>query len=110
MIRRPPRSTLFPYTTLFRSEAENPRQLTHESLVVSRSHPATQFLPARLRNPRNFPTQRQPAETQAANAKLAQVAARTSANLAAVVLARGKLGLSCVLNSFCRCRHLAISS
>src|SRR5207302_6410348 len=69
MIRRPPRSTLFPYTTLFRSEAENPRQLTHESLVVSRSHPATQFLPARLRNPRNFPTQRQPAETQAANAR-----------------------------------------
>src|ERR1041385_8060739 len=24
MIRRPPRSTLFPYTTLFRSEVENP--------------------------------------------------------------------------------------
>src|SRR5688572_31279954 len=24
MIRRPPRSTLFPYTTLFRSRAENP--------------------------------------------------------------------------------------
>src|SRR2546430_13129186 len=24
MIRRPPRSTLFPYTTLFRSAAENP--------------------------------------------------------------------------------------
>src|SRR3712207_6894203 len=27
MIRRPPRSTLFPYTTLFRSGAERPRQL-----------------------------------------------------------------------------------
>src|SRR2546425_6261179 len=27
MIRRPPRSTLFPYTTLFRSEAEMPVQL-----------------------------------------------------------------------------------
>src|SRR3712207_8710497 len=26
MIRRPPRSTLFPYTTLFRSEAGRPRQ------------------------------------------------------------------------------------
>src|SRR2546426_11766952 len=26
MIRRPPRSTLFPYTTLFRSEAESPRR------------------------------------------------------------------------------------
>src|SRR5258708_28011279 len=25
MIRRPPRSTLFPYTTLFRSHAANPR-------------------------------------------------------------------------------------
>src|SRR5690625_5774708 len=25
MIRRPPRSTLFPYTTLFRSEADGPR-------------------------------------------------------------------------------------
>src|SRR5687768_17912445 len=27
MIRRPPRSTLFPYTTLFRSRAEEPRRL-----------------------------------------------------------------------------------
>src|SRR2546428_3309963 len=27
MIRRPPRSTLFPYTTLFRSEVEDARQL-----------------------------------------------------------------------------------
>src|SRR5256885_5996984 len=26
MIRRPPRSTLFPYTTLFRSRAERPRR------------------------------------------------------------------------------------
>src|SRR5688572_32764999 len=27
MIRRPPRSTLFPYTTLFRSVEETPRQM-----------------------------------------------------------------------------------
>src|SRR3989442_11261495 len=27
MIRRPPRSTLFPYTTLFRSQAEKPHSL-----------------------------------------------------------------------------------
>src|SRR3712207_7308720 len=27
MIRRPPRSTLFPYTTLFRSQSLQPRQL-----------------------------------------------------------------------------------
>src|SRR5258708_31849511 len=29
MIRRPPRSTLFPYTTLFRSEAGNLRHVGH---------------------------------------------------------------------------------
>src|SRR3712207_9340699 len=30
MIRRPPRSTLFPYTTLFRSEVEVPEVMVHE--------------------------------------------------------------------------------
>src|SRR3712207_7809647 len=34
MIRRPPRSTLFPYTTLFRSRAQLPRQLREERLVA----------------------------------------------------------------------------
>src|SRR2546430_12047063 len=34
MIRRPPRSTLFPYTTLFRSSAKRPSQSTATS-----SHP-----------------------------------------------------------------------
>src|SRR5260370_36664637 len=33
MIRRPPRSTLFPYTTLFRSRG---RQLLHDVLVADR--------------------------------------------------------------------------
>src|SRR5438270_8821484 len=33
MIRRPPRSTLFPYTTLFRSERE--RELAHELCVAA---------------------------------------------------------------------------
>src|SRR2546427_9587032 len=39
MIRRPPRSTLFPYTTLFRSEAEcclRRRQLDSDFLVAVR--------------------------------------------------------------------------
>src|SRR5688572_31023952 len=35
MIRRPPRSTLFPYTTLFRSELE--RLVDHLSLPVAHS-------------------------------------------------------------------------
>src|SRR3712207_7038556 len=34
MIRRPPRSTLFPYTTLFRSELVR-RVLLHEALAVT---------------------------------------------------------------------------
>src|SRR2546430_14157303 len=33
MIRRPPRSTLFPYTTLFRSRACNIRALTEDRMV-----------------------------------------------------------------------------
>src|SRR5256885_10906306 len=32
MIRRPPRSTLFPYTTLFRSHADDAGQLPHGRL------------------------------------------------------------------------------
>src|SRR2546430_7753885 len=42
MIRRPPRSTLFPYTTLFRSEraAANPQPVTHgEQLCALRPRP-----------------------------------------------------------------------
>src|SRR2546422_7076765 len=31
MIRRPPRSTLFPYTTLFRSSAQQGEKLEHEN-------------------------------------------------------------------------------
>src|SRR2546422_10129810 len=42
MIRRPPRSTLFPYTTLFRSEVEVPRER------AARQH-AWHLYPLRLR-------------------------------------------------------------
>src|SRR2546430_5519860 len=34
MIRRPPRSTLFPYTTLFRSRCESATLRTHWVLVI----------------------------------------------------------------------------
>src|SRR3712207_7747162 len=46
MIRRPPRSTLFPYTTLFRSQ-HNRRQAT-----ASRHHKARQHLPTHALDPR----------------------------------------------------------
>src|SRR5260370_42148718 len=42
MIRRPPRSTLFPYTTLFRSQ-ERPvhaaHEITHLARTIRRQHP-----------------------------------------------------------------------
>src|SRR2546427_13230443 len=40
MIRRPPRSTLFPYTTLFRSTAP-PRIATRSASPRERTHPST---------------------------------------------------------------------
>src|SRR2546429_3616051 len=38
MIRRPPRSTLFPYTTLFRSAGEGRRRLAYEQLGELAGH------------------------------------------------------------------------
>src|SRR6267142_6148615 len=38
MIRRPPRSTLFPYTTLFRSCCGHPRDVAHRSRQATRAH------------------------------------------------------------------------
>src|SRR2546426_7738142 len=40
MIRRPPRSTLFPYTTLFRSGLERPRRRAHLLLEQRHQHDA----------------------------------------------------------------------
>src|SRR5947208_15306928 len=44
MIRRPPRSTLFPYTTLFRSRSANPVLTSGQTLVAP---PGPEALPAR---------------------------------------------------------------
>src|SRR3712207_8613982 len=40
MIRRPPRSTLFPYTTLFRSRLDRRPQIRPEELRCKRAHRA----------------------------------------------------------------------
>src|SRR5687767_15620540 len=37
MIRRPPRSTLFPYTTLFRSQTE--QRMTYEAMLTPTPYP-----------------------------------------------------------------------
>jgi hypothetical protein len=80
--------------------AENLQRLVHQSFALARLPLACSLvvandqrlvtndaLPRGLRNPRNFPAQRQLSEAQAADAELPQVSARTSAQLAAVVLA-----------------------
>src|ERR1700733_11383651 len=69
----------------------------------------TPALPGRFRNPGNFSPQRQTAETQAAKTELAQIGARSAADLAAVVLAGGKFWFLRVLDSFCCCGHFAPS-
>src|SRR5256885_9135862 len=63
MIRRPPRSTLFPYTTLFRSLGPSvlprpvddfPRRLNlgkYARMVRRRCQPAVKFVPLRRREP-----------------------------------------------------------
>src|SRR5258708_11491310 len=42
MIRRPPRSTLFPYTTLFRSEEEVMAPRMHRSRLLAQRRPCLQ--------------------------------------------------------------------
>src|SRR3989442_8609363 len=46
MIRRPPRSTLFPYTTLFRSRCEVTRALVAVRKLTGRVAPSSKFADA----------------------------------------------------------------
>src|SRR3712207_9524359 len=39
MIRRPPRSTLFPYTTLFRSRPTSAGAPVHETMIIAKMDP-----------------------------------------------------------------------
>jgi hypothetical protein len=64
----------------------------HSILQFGNSAITQSFSPGRLGNPGDLAPQRQSAETQAADAELAQVSARTSAQLAAVVLPGRELG------------------
>jgi hypothetical protein len=63
--------------------------------------------PGRLHDAWNLALERQGAEAQAADAELAQERPRTPAQVAAVVLAAGKLRLPFVFNAFCGSCHFA---
>jgi hypothetical protein len=58
-------------------------------------------LPARLDYARNFSLEGKTTEAQTAYAELPQEGARTTAELAAVVLAGLELGLLCIFDAFC---------
>jgi len=82
------------------------RRRMHLAASCRRAVPAPEgakYLPGRLRNTWNLATQREATEAQATYPELAEESAWASADLAAVVLARRKLRLACVLYSFC-CR------
>src|SRR3712207_8380790 len=49
MIRRPPRSTLFPYTTLFRSPVLEGHRLAIQPQEVERQPPRVRRVPSQLR-------------------------------------------------------------
>src|SRR3712207_8080645 len=59
MIRRPPRSTLFPYTTLFRSVVEN-GTLTELQLALDRVAPRLERLRVHLSDERRLVEARRP--------------------------------------------------
>src|SRR5258707_10704524 len=57
MIRRPPRSTLFPYTTLFRSDRSEDQSFTPRGHLGGPAFPYSTVIPERSTSPRR----RQPA-------------------------------------------------
>src|SRR5436309_10533908 len=48
MIPRPPRSTLFPYTTLFRSRPESPTYLDHVAVELTADNHRALYVPERF--------------------------------------------------------------
>src|SRR5258707_8810930 len=67
MIRRPPRSTLFPYTTLFRSHAGRRaarRPMWHRCRLAGRARPAAAVAAGRDRCPRLLRSEEHTSELQ----------------------------------------------
>src|SRR5256886_17276030 len=54
MIRRPPRSTLFPYTTLFRSGVDRPGAEPRNPRTLTMTTSPAQVLQALIANPRDL--------------------------------------------------------
>src|SRR6476469_9293124 len=85
--------------------SENPRRRMIPTQNSGRQT-RPRHLPRRLGDAGDLTPERQAAEAQTANAELAQIAARASADAAAIVLPAGKLRfLVQVLLVLCRSRH-----
>src|ERR1700760_1911986 len=66
-------------------------------------------LPTRFHNARNLALERQTAEAQTADTELAQIRARTAAQLAAVVLTGLELRLLCGFDALCSGSHISLT-
>jgi hypothetical protein len=86
------------------------RPSSDEELTTDHCSLTTGKLPARLDYAGNLTLERQSAETQAADAKLAQKSTRPPAELAPVVLAAAKLRLPRVFHPFCSGCHKSSST
>src|ERR1700704_4917920 len=67
------------------------------------------ILPARLDDARNFSLEGERTEAETAYAELAKERARTTTELAAVVLARLELRFSCIFDALCGSCHVFCS-
>src|SRR3712207_4791964 len=83
MIRRPPRSTLFPYTTLFRSRQQRGGEHPLEPVGEVRSERRAEELPQLVRLLGGDRTAKSPAPDRFDDLPLASVVARTARNLGA---------------------------
>src|SRR3712207_7286985 len=77
MIRRPPRSTLFPYTTLFRSLHDRPARDLHQLLREIEPHPGPHAageedgdVPARFGHAAQCPTDRKSTRLNSSHANI----------------------------------------
>ena len=70
---------------------------------IRQNRPIPRYLPARLHDARNLSLESERTEAETADAEFTKERARTTAELATVVLAGLELRLACVFDALCCC-------
>src|SRR5260370_38832983 len=92
MIRRPPRSTLFPYTTLFRSHSSARRRKVHVDIALPAGGQRTGAVVGLCKISGVRPANRDAADRQRAIACILQLHALCAAGCAHGLIAKGEAG------------------